>query len=171
MKRMIIILVVALLAMPVIAQNTGLFLEFGVTPQSVSRAQLTGDEESIGVSFADCDVRIATGVFGVNALGEGGVLGAEFGQQESGSYLGVYAEDSYSLRVWKKLGIRGGYRKGACYLFDQERAGLTTGASASVFWTGYELIGTYTAITYVRDSIIRSTSSWYVGVAVSLFWP
>jgi len=145
------ILILCLLVFVSLGQTTGLFLEMGLAPPSGQ-------------------YRTAVGLVDINVLGKGTAFGSELAAVDSKSLLGCYHETSYSKEIWAGLGLRAGYRKGLCYIITEERAGVTTGASFSVFWNWAELLATYTAVTYVKDSVVRSASSWHIGLAFSLLW-
>jgi len=156
MHRFIIVaILLVIFASCAFCQTSGLFLEAGFSPEASNRG----------------DFRGAVGLFSTNSGGQGGVLGSEIGLLRGEFYLAGYTEKSYSKRMVGAFGLRAAHRTGVAFLSEQERAGVLTGGSLSAFYGRWEVIGTYTAISYVRDSVFRSASAWHIGLATSIFWP
>jgi len=116
------------------------------------------------------DYRSAVGGF-ISINSSGWNWGIEGGNLHQAEYIGGYAEKSYSTNIWNDFGLRGAHRTGGAFLFGEERFAMINGASGSIFWGAYEVMVVYTATSFVRDSVYRSISQWYIGVAVSLFLP
>lgn len=151
MKRLIIL---ALFCAVAFSQTAGAFLEFGLNP--------TG---------GNSDIRVAAGLTGIDLIGGGSGGGLLFcDMREGGSLLGGYTEKSQSAALWKDWGVRAAYQKGVCYLTQSERGGLLTGATLSTFWRWLRIDVNYTMATYVRESVLRTTSNWYIGASVGLFF-